>query len=451
MKTRNTKAKTMCMSARTTVGRRRQRIIFIPKTPQYAKTPRYAESAVMRSLKTHSNERDLLNVSAIWSLLSKWPTFVSYFKDEKIQKDICQAIEYDKFDDARILYRPNDITDGWYFVLSGCCYLVEECISADEINEDNQLPSEYQKLLRDSVRNKAYRYYKVVEKKTYMQEFGFIEMKKNLLRKYYCITVGETELLKIDPYTFKLIYTMHERQLHTDKINLLTSNHHLLILLDNDDVLNNVANAMKELNLDEGYIIDNSNPLAHGIVIIEDGIINVRRVINFDKVSLSKFQLTVGDKEIVLPTGISEIPTKKLTNGDALPLPEMYYPKNTYNFVAEVKKDSKCYLLEYNDFFSLIPMYMQKKILKRLLDKRNDQEVVEDWLQKQKVVEWRVYKKKIMKEARQYIKATKNGEPEEIITRKPRPPKGMIDYSPFKRRSARSLQRSQVIEEIEIT
>ena len=441
----------MCLSARTTTGRRRKRVIFIPKTPQYAKTPRYAESAVTRSLKTHSNERDLLNVAAIWSLLSKWPSFVSYFPDEKIQKDICQAIDYNKFDDARILYRPNDITDGWYFVLSGCCYLVEECISADEISEENELPPEYQKLLRESARNKAYRHYKIVERKMPTQEFGFIEMKKNLLRKYYCITIGETELLKIDPYTFKLIYTMHERQLHTDKINLLTSNSNLLILLDNDDVLNNVAYALKDLNLDKGYIINNNNPLAHGIVIIEDGIIQVRRVVNFDKVTLSKYQLTVGDKEIALPQGINEIPTKKLANGDALPLPEMYYPKNTYNFVAEVKKDSKCYLLEYSDFFSMIPMYMQKNILKKILDKRNDQEVVEDWLKKQKVLEWRVYKKKVLKEARQFIKATKPGDPEEIISRKPRPPKGMIDYNPFKRRSLRSLQRSQVVEEIEIT
>ena len=432
----------MCLSARTTASRRRKRIIFVPKTPQYAKTPRYATTAVTRSIRTPSNERDLLNVMAIWSLIGKWPSFYSYIPDEKMQKEICRSFEYDKFDDGRILFKPNDITDGWYFVLSGSCFIVEECISPDDVQPDEELPIEYQKILRDYVRNKAYRYYKVVDHKMPTQEFGFVEMKKTLLRKHYCITAGETELLKIDPYTFKLIFTSHERQLHTDKINLITSNNNLLILLDNDDVLNNVATALKPLTLEKGFTISRDNPLAEGIVLIEDGAMQVKRLVDFNHVTISKFQLEVGDKEITLPEGISPIPTQKLSNSDVLALPELY-PNGEFDFVAEVKKDSKCYLLEYNDFFSMIPMFMQKNILKKILDKRTDQQVVEDWLKKQKIVEWRIYKKKVYKEARDFNHATRPGDPEEIYARRPHPPKGMKDYRPYRRKSLTIQQRTR--------
>lgn len=417
----------MIGSARSSVSTpRRKRVIFVPRTPHYSRTPRFAISAVERSLKTPPKERSLMNIEAIHSVLKTWPNFVAFNQSEEIQKSICASLIREEFPDGCLLFKPGDISDGWSFVYKGSCFMIEECEEEPE-NDEEKVPLNYQKVLFSTSYRKTH--YRIIKKYVPHEDFGRDELKKSSFKKNYCVSCGETVLLKIDPYQLKFVSEQYKSTMVTRKANALMQSGKFDILMDQNDVLNRLAASLEECTIDKGFVISDENPVDKGIIIVESGTINVKRIIDFSNINLKKEDFMIGNSPVKKPTGVQSILSKKVGVFGTLALPEMY--QNVYYpFTAEAVEDCTCFLLHYDDLFALVPMYMQKIIISNILDLRTDEQVVKDWLANQGTIRWKIYKKRCEYEAMDYNKACRNGEKDDIIARVPHIPISFGEYNP---------------------
>ena len=425
----------MISSARTSMrASRRRRVIVVPRPPPYARTPRFAMTAIERSLNIPSKERTPVNVEAIFSMMKTWPNFTSFIKKEEIQKDICGSVFFEKYKNGELLFKPGDLSDGWYFVFRGGCILVEE--TEEEPQDPNEIvPDEYRILFRD-LRIRKIRHFRVVKHVSSTQDFGREELQKMTWRKYYCVTVGDTELIKIDPYTFKYFSDQYKYEMIEKKSEALNQVRNFECLVELTDINRRLADAMKECTVDQGFVISRANPIAKGFLVVEKGLIIVKRKVDFSQITLTKEDVRVGDTDINVPTGVEYIQSDRITEHGILALPEMY-ETDPFDFYAEVMQDTECYLILYKDFFAYIPIALQKEILPTILDQRSEEEVVRDWLKMKKQYQWRLFKKKCEVEASDFNKATRNGPAEDIYARLPRLPISLPSYKPRGRRSVR--------------
>ena len=422
-------------SARTSfTSSRRRRIIIVPRAPQYAKTPRFAMTAIERSLTVPPTQRTPMNIEAIFSLMKTWPNYTSFIKIEEIQRELCHAIYYEKYKDGNMIFKPGDLSDGWYFVFKGKCILVEE-VDKDPENTDEFLPDEYKALFKDILTGRVH-HFRVFRTILPTEDFGSDELKKMCWRNCYCITVGSTEILKIDPYSYKYYTSQYKNMIREKKADVLTKAPKLEALLDYPDASTFLAEKMKECKIDKGFVISKENPLSKGFLVVEKGLIIVKRKVNFDTVSLSENDLKVGDISINIPNGYQFIQSEKISDYCIMALPEMY-SSNDFEFYAEAMTDTDCYLIEYKDFFSLVPINIQNQILNSVLDHRSDEEVIHDWLENKKNFQWRIYKKKCQNEAKEFNSVSKGGSQEQIYLRIPKLPISLGNYRPRGRRTVR--------------
>ncbi|EAY12381.1 cyclic nucleotide-binding domain containing protein [Trichomonas vaginalis G3] len=416
----------MSLSARTLRTPRRQRIIVVPRPPAYAATPIYAMSAVYRSLQTPASERTLLNIEAIYSYLKNWPVFTSLVSNEKIQKDICKAIQLEKYDDGEIIYKLDDLSDGWYLIYSGNVILVEKC-DYPPTDPDEQLSEKYFRRIHNPyLKNQNFR---IVRRATVSEDIGRQEMMSNSFRKQYCLSVGTTEVLRVDPYTFKFVLDSYESFIVQERAGLILHIRKLEPLFDYHDISQYVAESLKDISLERGTVINRSNPIENGFLLIQSGLIKVYRKINFSNIRVLPSCLNVGDRTIILPNGISDLVSGTYGESTILALPEMY-TSTEYDYRAVVVKKVKGLILPYKDFFSLIPMTVQKKILANVLDTRNEQKVVDDYIDHERKNIWKSYRTKCFDEAIEINSVSKNSCYDDVLARSPRTPDSIPSYRP---------------------
>lgn len=411
---------------------RRERIIIVPRKNNGFYTPRFAYSAILRALQTLPQGRTPCQIEAIFTLLSKWPSFYTQIPDERVQRDICAAIIYEEFPKESLLFNVEDDSDGWYFILSGKCILLEPCQflpeNPDEIPSDGII-----KLLRDTRRQK-YKKFKIIATKTPQTDFGKPISKKELYRAFACVSIEDTVILRIDPYTFSAIIAKHRHSNHDKLLNLLKSIPKFEPLVGYNEYCSFLVESLKPMNLDKDVIINKENSLGKGFYIIEEGKIVRKRNIDFSKVDIQPEDTEVGDKKISIPTGIKVVNVETLSDNDILTLPDMY---QNCSYYAEVVADTKGYLLKYDDYFSALPMFLQKKITHKLLDNSTDEECAYKWIAAQRAIQWRIFRKKCLQEAYEYNRADRNSFPEEIFIRSPSLPISFQGYKSYRRRTTR--------------
>lgn len=412
---------------------RRQRIIVVPRLPAYALTPRFAMSAVYRSLQTPPNQRSLLNVEAIYTYLKEWPVFTSIAKNERVQKDICKAIQLENYKDGELVYKLDDLCDGWYLIYSGNVILVEKC-DKEPTDPDEILSNKYIRRIHNPVLRKQY--FRIVRRATVSEDVGREEMLSNSYRKQFCIAVGETEVLRVDPYTFRFVLETINNLIVQERTALILNITKLEPLFDYPDILEYIAESLKDFEIEEGTLIDNSNPIHNGFILIKSGLIKVHRNIDFTKISVEPEKLHIGELDFEIPEGESTLVATTYGENTIFALPEVYTSK-LYEFKASVVRKVKGMLLDYRDFFSLIPMVVQKEILKNILDQRDDQTVVNDYIENLRKHIWKSFRTKCLDEARDYNSVTRNSFKDEVLKRTPKMPNSIPTYRPRTYHSAR--------------
>lgn len=387
----------MCLSARSCKTPRKKRIIVVPRSPAYAVTPRFAMSAIERALKKESDFRTPVDVEAIYSLMSRWSSFNTVMTNEIIQRKFCQIIEFLHYSEGDYIYRKDDISDGWYFVFTGKIILVDaERLDPQNMKESN-IPTQFYEELRRMWRQR-YNYFTLEAEITKTQSFGLEELQEKKLRNMYAIAERDTDILRIDKFSYDIIISKVEKNIYEERYQLIEKIKELSILKRMPNVLGFVVEILKPINLPSGLVIDINNPLCNGFLIIKTGEIQVQKACDFSQLSFWKEDLIIGDRAINLPKGVADVPTKLLGDCSVLALPSIY-PENGEKFSATVMKDSTCFTIDFDEFFKCVPREMQLHILELIIDKRSDQEVVDEWLRQKRNARWRIYKDQCVVEA----------------------------------------------------
>ena len=402
------------------------KIILSPRKHKNDFTPRFPYSYIYSSLETPPHQRSIPQKTSIKLLLQSFNSFINQFPSELLQKEMSQIVSLEKKNKGTILYRPGDEPDGWYIILNGSLLVIEstneeplkksEILSFEIINNLLSLPNQKDKYfkLKEIIKNKM--------------DFGKLDNQEIIPRNNYIYILENTNLLYFNSISYYLCLSQFNLLQLERKTNLISKTKYFSYLTYNMEICSNIAKSLKEIKLKKGFIIDENFNLEKGFLFLETGKIYRKRIINFNFINKSLLNNEVGELIIKIPNGITQIITNKLINFESFCLHKCYEKK--IDFYFEIIEDSICFFLNYNDFFNIIPLEIQKKILFELYDNKTDQDVVENWLKKEIAIQWRIYRKKCVNEALDFVKTNKLNSPDEIITRIPKQPESLKFYHP---------------------
>jgi hypothetical protein len=89
------------------------------------------------------------------------------------------------------------------------------------------------------------------------------------------------------------------------------------------------------------------------------------------------------------------------------------------------------YFLKFKNLSSMLLTAQTEELIALFCNEPNDDQVRQMWLDRQEAIQWNTFKKKVMKDARKFVKMEKRITSGEWTTRKPGQPKPLKEYRPF--------------------
>ena len=167
-----------------------------------------------------------------------------------------------------------------------------------------------------------------------------------------------------------------------------------------------------------------NNEFVSGFCLITKGSIKRKRVVDFGKLDYDRRSLFVGSIPIEVPHGKKLIQTDQLGPGHVVAEPSLSC-NLVHPYSLVVNEPVEGFVWRYDILRDTIPRELFKEILALTLNDPTDEALIRIWVEREKDRKWRMFRSKVLKESRKYIRAE-----QEFYGKKPQPPKSLKQYSP---------------------
>jgi hypothetical protein len=251
------------------------------------------------------------------------------------------------------------------------------------------------------------------------EDFGAEDLRKDRVRKYAAIMTQPGYVIRIDTAVYSMtINWICEAEL-AEKTNYLKGIPELHPLNTYPELYERLAETMARKELPRAGHVDF---VCGGWMILVEGLIARRRVVDFSKARVLPHLLEVGDVRISLPEGKLLIQTDKLEPKHLIADPSLSKSLNN-PFTLSVLEDSVVYALDYQNVHDLLPIDIRREIEKLILNDPGDVELISEWVETERAKQWGLYRNRVGKEARKYVKHVKREENGTLSFRRVKPPK----------------------------
>ena len=388
--------------------------------------PMFSDEEMIKIFQIDPTQRDNRENALVFSYMKNLKSFSSCISDTIFLKDLSRAVFLETKDKNSIVFRPGDEYNGWFFVFSGSCLIIEPSDS-EPVDLSERISRNVQDALI-GISNQSQRYFRVSKVVWAHEDFGRMSFSKKSFRNTYALVPESTKLLHIDSLTLQICYGRYKMSILKQRTNLLLQNKCFGPISKIPDFIRMVADSLLDIKLTKGTVISKDSGYGETLLVIQEGKIIAKRGIDFAAFKPKQFDTNIGDRKITLPIGFSEIVSDRFSTGDTICLPEFYRIEVKYQCVDDC---SGC-IISKQTMLEIIPYEYQQALVSNIIDNRTDEEVIKQWLNREKAIQWRVFRKQCVKEANDYMSINKLSMAAEILSRAPRQPESIGSYRPRK-------------------
>lgn len=417
----------------------RPKVLLVSKKKYIESKTLPTHEELMRALDVNPSDRTQQDIDTIVQIVGKWKDFQTYVKMDQEKKEVCRRITYDKYDTNDIVIKQGDEPDGWYLILTGTCSIY--IIVGGDSGHEAIPPSVLSTLKNGLGQDKCFL---CVARKFPCQEFGSTALTNNDKRNATIVADEPSLILRVDPHLYRDTAAWVARAQLEKRAALLSHIPQLQFLRElppEDKIFTRLGENMKENKLETGTVVNAQNPIAEGcFIVIEEGLLAKQRVVDFSIYKSKDMNANQRHLSIALPPGRHAVTV-------AMHGPKTMFPDPTlkdfvsYPFSMTVIEPASFYLLKVSDMTSMLLNTQIERIKNAVRAEPTDIEVIRMYIDKQEAIQWQLFKKKCVKEARESIKMEKSitngqwpmrrsGVPKRIKEHKPFPPLKRNEYEP---------------------
>lgn len=395
-----------------------KRVLMVPRQDR-RKTKIITEISGMEALETPPAHRTAQMVDAIFNILSKWPDFTGCIQNDDERRSICQKIELEEHHAQTILFCQGDDPDGWYLVYKGSCLVIIGW--PDDSYNDGIGP--------DTIRTLRYQFgenanFRCLAIKKPTQEFGSTALIKEKPRNATIFVNEDSLLLRVDANNYRDSVAWYAQTLLERKASFLERVKDLSPFRECPECFLRLAENLREIHLKKGEIYSYDNPICKGFIVMQSGMISKHYKADFSKVKYIKNIQLMEGVNIEIPTDEEDVQTDIYCAKQVVPDPSLAIEGHK-KFILVVVKDSVGYELMMSDLYYLVPFDIRERMIEAVLQDPDDKSLVNKWIDREKAMVWKAYKKRINKEARDFVKAEKRITNGTLISRVPKQPKAI--------------------------
>jgi hypothetical protein len=238
--------------------------------------------------------------------------------------------------------------------------------------------------------------------------------------------------LQVDPKVYRDTVTWYGRAQLERRAALLSHIKEMEILKDNRDSLLRLAENMEQIKLEPGVLIDRqyfgNQDQDNGLfVVVEEGLLVKHRKVDFGK-ETSVVETELG-LTLRIPRGFRNVKVGKYGPKTMFPDPA-FATCCPYPFTIVVVEPVSGYILKYRDLVSLLLSAQLQQLVTDFAKEPGDAQVIEEWIQRQSLVQWESFKRKCVKEVRRQVRVERAVMSGEWGFRKTGRPKAIKDFRP---------------------
>jgi CRP-like cAMP-binding protein len=414
--------------------RKSSSVKVVPRREVPLQDRKHVWDAALDGLQTKATDRSEWQVQAINAVFSEWYSIKRVAPDERKRKELMRGCEFRYHPENSLLFKEGDASDGWYIVYSGEVVLFSsraanwgddpeavrrECnkntIRALEYPMDPELYRIANSALHT---DKEFLPFRVVG---HRGDFGSEHLKKDERRSFTAIMSQPGFIIHIDAFVYRMTLEWLEDSELREKTAFLEQIPELEPLKSYPVLYERLAEVVVKKDLPD---CRNCAKLWGGWIAIIEGEITRRRTVDFRNVKIPDHMLEIGDVKIVLPSGTIAMQTNSFGPGHLVADPFLSSGLKK-PFTVSIAPKSVCYHLEYEDVKNLLPIDMRREIERIIMDDQDDQSLGNIWVEKERQLQWEVYRDKCCKEARKFVKQTRKGTDANAAFRRVKLPKAV--------------------------
>ena len=475
-------------------SRRQKRIIMVPRKTIPLSERQYAIDTAFQSLNTPPALRKPFQIDSIISLLMQWPEISIIAKGEHEMRLISRNCELEYYDANSFLFSNDEIFDGMFIIYSGKIVLFhEKNISFEKLNQTpqtnksnifsrmdigtiniNRYPSvsapnspeipliihPTQQIIRLDAPYKMndemkelfskkfgdYSKFEAFDIKYPHSIIGFDEISSGKIWKYSAVTSEPTYVIRIDSTLYKKTIAYLREEKKQNLRYFVSQISELETLSSMPELFERLVDVMEEIFVPKGT---KNASFCDGWIIIFTGSVGRYRKVDFSKSTYDPRVLTGGAIDIKLPTGETLIRTDVYGPGRCIideSISESFNKPFRYTFL----EDSVIYTISMYNLKIILPIHMRREIEQMIIDDPNDDYLIRKWVDHEMLIQWKVFKRKVRKESKNYHEYERIRRICNIECHKVQPPKAIKDHQKknqnprFRaRREIETLQKTQ--------
>ena len=381
-----------------TSPRRLPRIIMKPRQ-DVKKRQKLSYTKALQALYVPPSQRTEDMVQSISQCLSRWPDFTNCIHSDKERKDICTEITIQIHQGNTILFKQGDSPDGWYLVFSGSCLVI---INWPDDTYDHLLNEDQLFVLRFYFGEESH--FRLLAVKGPTQEFGSTALIKSKPRNATIFVNEDSQLLHVDAFYYQMSVQWYAKMQMSRRTTFLEEIPDLKLLQEDHACYDRLAENLRERNFQKGDIINREHFICQGFFVLMTGCLLKTYVCDFNGIPKHSDTIKLMDGfEVNYPTSIQNVKTKTYGPKEVVADPSLKDLKGQ-PFYYVVVKDTAGYEIPMSELYYLVPVQIRERVLDILLKEPTDTELLHQWMENERKIIWKAYKKQCSKEARQYMK-----------------------------------------------
>lgn len=422
------------MSQLRVTRRLRPKVILLPRKKQFTGGKQKTIEQMIAALRVPSSERTDQDVDTLLATVGKWPCFTNAVHSEEMRREVCRQMVYDERPANTVLFRENDQPNGWFIVVSGQCIVVK--LVQDSSGMADMPPIMVQKLKESLGSDK---YFRAVFTAGPKLEFGSVALIKNQPRNATIYISQPSILIRVDNQIYRDTAAFFARTQLEKRANIFSHIEEFQPIKEGAqpnesmETFALMAENTVEFTLPVGSIIDlehtnlitkpsNENlkdktpqeikkiqeeqhMKTQGFFIVAEGKLAMHRSVDFSefKQEPSK-EMSVDVLNVRLPRGVQSVQIATLGPKTMFPDPRLENDWIPYQFQMVVLEPVLLHQLKLSDLMTAVPQSKLDVIKAKVREQPADKEIIEQWIEKQRLAQWLAFKKQCVKEAQKSVK-----------------------------------------------
>jgi hypothetical protein len=444
---------------------------MVPMKRRMDETKPITDEQLIAVLKVPCSDRTEQQIDTILQSVGQWPCFTRTIKSEQMRREVCRHAVLEEHEQNTILFKQGDAPNGWFIIVTGQC-----CVVQFDTTDANMkgLNSEMVKKLREEVGDKYYHLIITLGPQSAVGDTALIQDKARNATIYIS---KPSLIIRIDSQVYKDTAAYFQKlQLKRRTTLFSTVKEFQPIKEDNAPIekFQTIAENTDEYSIPTGTVIDLNNCEAispqnatkkeevdqksQSIYVIAEGKLALYRSVNFSKFSPTKnrdkfmFLKAAETKKRIesdvfkvrKPKGVHTVQVGVLRVGDVFPDPRLAGGWVAYPFMLKAIEPAVVHCIRISDLSLAIPQALLDEIKLNITNQPTDHEIIEEWIERQKNIQWNTYKENCVKEVRKNAKVEKEIMNGNYGLRKPSTPKAIKGYvvQPISKSRAPSFVRN---------